>query len=58
MIDRHAYRQKMLAHCMALAQLGHECAMAAADWYEENEPWHLDGLGARVRKQLSAKGAK
>ena len=56
MIDRTTYRRTMLAHCLELAQLGEECAMHAADWYENNEPDLLDGLGARVRRELSPKG--
>ena len=54
--DRTTYRRTMLAHCLALAQLGEECAMQAADWYENNEPDLLDGLGERVRRELSPKG--
>ena len=51
-----AYRKQMLAHVLNLAKLGKENAIEAADWYEKNEPWHLHGLGDRVRKDLSAKG--
>ena len=56
MIDRTTYRRTMLAHCLELARLGTEYAMQAADWYENNEPDLLDGLGARVRRELSPKG--
>ncbi len=58
MIDRTTYRRTMLAHCLLLAQLGEECAMAAADWYEANQPDILDGLGAKVRQKLSPKVEK
>jgi hypothetical protein len=46
-------RAEMLAWCLNLLErAGPEYAMHAADRYEANEPWALDGLGRRVRKEV------
>ena len=43
----------MHGHCLwLLDKAGPEYAMTAADWYEANEPWHLDGLGKRIRADI------
>ena len=48
----------MLAYCLKLLeQTDPIYAMHAADWYEQNEPWFLDGLGARIRKEIEKRRA-
>jgi hypothetical protein len=53
LIPRAERRAEMLAHCLDLLErAGAEYAMWAADRYEALEPWFLDGLGKRVRKEV------
>lgn len=43
----------MLAYCLKLLDQSDPLyAMDAADWYEALEPWFLDGLGNRIRKEV------
>ena len=51
--QRQQRRADMHGHCLwLLDKAGPEYAMTAADWYEANEPWHLDGLGKRIRADI------
>ena len=57
-MDRAARRKEMLAYCLKLLeQSDPNYAMHAADWYEANEPDWLDGLGARIRKEIEKRRA-
>lgn len=52
-MGRASRRREMHDYCRKLLeQAGPEYAMWAADFYEKLEPWHLDGLGARVRQDI------
>lgn len=51
-ISREERRKEVLAHCLLFLERDPEYAMYAADWYEKNEPWSLDGLGQRVRREV------
>jgi hypothetical protein len=52
-ITREERRKEMLAYCLQLLdQADTVYAMSAADFYEKGEPWHLDGLGRRIRKEI------
>lgn len=57
-MDRAARRKEMLAYCLKLLEQSDPIyALHAADWYEALEPWHLDGLGARVRREIEKRRA-
>lgn len=56
-MEIQAYKQRRLAHCLAMAELDPEYAIYAAGWYEALEPWYLENLQRKVRQEVARRQA-
>lgn len=47
------HKARILAHCLDFARIDPQAAIHAAGWYEQNEPYLLANLQAKVRQAVA-----
>jgi hypothetical protein len=55
-MNYETHKAETLATCLRLSKLDPAYAMQAAEWYEQNAPWLLANLQAKVRQEIRRAG--